>query len=166
MLSPSSHRVTLPWTPCVIGRGRTAESWTRTPSKSASLRRDCWGRRTQGEVRPSHCHSSSASVCLWNIGFKHTPPILPSTYLCWTQCVLLQPQPSLLMPCRTASCLMLRTQSRCRPLEGAVPLAKTGPGTTGIQRWREHMAAPNGGRAMVQHSAREPEEQRRLSCMG
>lgn len=167
MPSPSSLRVTSPWTPCVSGRGRTAESWTRTPSRSAWLQRDCWRRRSQGEVKLLHRHSSLASVFLLNIIFKHClPPPHTHTYLCLTQCLLLRPQPSLSMPCRTASCLMLRTQSRCCPLEGAVSPAKTGPGTAGTQKWTQHLEAPNGGRAMAQHGATEPEEQRLLSCMG
>lgn len=67
MSSPSSVRVTPPWKPCVSGRGRTAESWTRRPSRSASLQRDCLGRRSQEEVRPSHRHTTLASPCLLNI---------------------------------------------------------------------------------------------------
>lgn len=88
------------------------------------------------------------------------------TYLCLTQFLLLRPQPSLSMPCRTASCLMLKTQSRFRPLEGAVPPAKAGLGPTGTQRWRQYLPAPNGGRATAQHSDTEPEEHRLLFSMG
>lgn len=86
--------------------------------------------------------------------------------ICPPQCPLLRPLPSLSMPCRTASCLMLRTRSRCRRLEAAAPSAKTGPETTGTLSWRQHLPAPNAGRAMARHKGTVPEEQRLLSCTG
>lgn len=88
------------------------------------------------------------------------------TYLCLPQCLLLRPRPSRSMPCRTASCLMPRTQSRCRPLEGAVPPARTGLGAAGTLRWTQNLSATDSGSAMAQHRGTEPEEQRLLSCMG
>jgi len=95
-----------------------------------------------------------------------TVPPPPHTYLCLTQCPLLRPRPRRSMRCRTASCLMLRCPSRCCPLTGAAPPAKTGPGPTGAQRWRQDPPAPNGGRAAAQRSGTKPEEQRLLSCTG
>lgn len=88
------------------------------------------------------------------------------TYLCATQWLPLQPQPSHSMPCRTASCLMLRTRSRCCPLKGAAPPARTGTGTTGFQRWGRRRAAQSDGREMAPHSDTEREEQRLQSSMG
>lgn len=92
--------------------------------------------------------------------------IFPLTYICLPQGLLLQLQPSLSMACRTASCLMLRTRSRCCPTVGTVPLAKTGPRTAGTLGQRQHLPAPNDGRAMAQRSTTEAEEQSLLSSMG
>lgn len=87
------------------------------------------------------------------------------TYLCRPQCLQLRPRPSLLMPCRTASCLMRRVLSHSRPLEGALPPAKTGR-EAGARRWKRQAPAANSGRPMAQHSGTEPGEQKLLYCMG
>lgn len=75
MFPLSSVRVTQPWTRCFSGRGRTAESWTRTPSRSASLQRGCWKKHCRGEVSLS---------CFYHVSLSFTPSgtalVLP-TYL-------------------------------------------------------------------------------------
>ena len=87
MLSLSSFRETQPWIPCVTGRGRTAESWTRKPSRSVWLQRNCWGRHWPGEVRLTRSYHVSLSLplkkilsnsCFSFLSPSHTVPGAPA----------------------------------------------------------------------------------------
>lgn len=119
----------------------TLRQWQRTYSKELDqdTKQECMAtERLLRKALAGGGEAFTSSTQQFSLGspFKHPfrHRFFPSTYLCLTQCPPLQPQPSLSMPCRTASCLMLRTLSRCRPLEGAVPPAKTGSGPRGTQR--------------------------------
>lgn len=163
---------------CPLPQGQTASDtlrqWQRTYSRELDheTRQECAA--TERVLRKAAAGGGEA-LSRRPRRFRHSLPFLkhrfqrcaPSvTYLYATQWLPLLPQPSHSMPCRTASCLMLRTRSRCCPLKGAAPLARTGPGTTGFQRWGRRRAALSDGRETAPHSDTEREEQRLQSSMG
>lgn len=146
----------------------TLRHWQKTYSRELDqeTKQECAA--TERLLRKAVAGGGEAFVSLYHFCLGLPSNILLTvlpTYLRLTQWLLLRRQPSLSMLCRTASCLMLRTRSHCCPLEGAVLPAKTGPAPTRARRCSD-LLAPNGGRAMAQHTATEREEQRLPCCMG